>query len=136
MLNRFVAIFDEYRPALAAAFAAHHPVDYKEIVKTVVAALALGSPKRGDPPDVEKITEIKSGEYHGDFLYIIGSQSAYSTDYWYVRVEYGSCSSCDTLERIKDYRAREPPDEEQVKQYMTLALHIVQGLKKLEGRPV
>lgn len=47
-----------------------------------------------------------------------------------MKVGYGSCSGCDTLEAIRDYSS-EKPTPEQVKDYMALALHIVQGLKKM-----
>ena len=41
-----------------------------------------------------------------------------------------SCSACDTLESIKDYSG-DPPTSSQVNGYMTLALHIIQGMKKM-----
>ena len=52
-------------------------------------------------------------------------------EYWYVKVGYGSCSGCDTLEGIRDY-PDEPPTKEQIDAYMTLALHIVQGFKSMQ----
>lgn len=40
-------------------------------------------------------------------------------------------SGCDTLMAISGY-SDELPNEEQVKDYMTLALHLVQKLKRLK----
>lgn len=50
------------------------------------------------------------------------------SDYWYVRVSYGSCCGCDTLQSITDCSGDTALDD-----LMTLALHIVQGLKKMDG---
>ena len=47
-----------------------------------------------------------------------------------MKVGYGSCSGCDTLEGIRHYND-DKPTEEQVRDYMTLALHIVQGMKRM-----
>ena len=43
---------------------------------------------------------------------------------------YGSCSGCDTLLGINEYEDG-LPNEEQVKDYMTLCLHLIQKLKPL-----
>lgn len=50
--------------------------------------------------------------------------------YWYVKVSYGSCSASDTLESIREY-SDEKLTEAQIDDYMTLVLHVVQGLKKM-----
>jgi hypothetical protein len=47
-------------------------------------------------------------------------------------VGYGSCSGCDTLQGISDY-SHAAPNEKQIDDYMTLALHIVQGFKAVHG---
>jgi len=47
-------------------------------------------------------------------------------------VSYGSCSGCDTLEAIRDYSG-DTPTEKQLDEYMTLALHVVQGLRQISG---
>lgn len=48
----------------------------------------------------------------------------------FVVVNYGSCSGCDTLKGIRNY-SDEPPNEEQVTDYLTLARHLIQGLRVL-----
>jgi hypothetical protein len=82
-------------------------------------------------PDPERIHVIDDGDYQGTLVYVIGSKNYQPDVYWYVKVSYGSCSNCDTLAAIRD-NANTPPTAEQIKDYITLALHIVQGLKEME----
>ena len=64
-------------------------------------------------------------------MFIIGAKGYQPSDYWYVKVGYGSCSGCDTLEAIRGY-SDEKPTPDQVKDYVTLALHVVfEEMKKM-----
>lgn len=79
------------------------------------------------------VHEINDGEYQGTMLYLITDNSIYQpsvSNYYFTYVWYGSCSGCDALEGIRCYSS-ELPDEKQVKEYMTLCLHIVQRIKLL-----
>lgn len=71
----------------------------------------------------------------GALVYVIGATGYQPDKYWYVKVGYGSCSGCDTLEAIREYQDGKPT-ERQVNKYMTLALHIVQGLRLMGGSEV
>ena len=79
--------------------------------------------------DPERIHQIDDGDYQGTLLFVIAARSYQPDDYWFVKVGYGSCSGCDTLQAINYSLDDNPPTDDQVSQYMTLALHIVQGLK-------
>lgn len=126
----FIARFEAHKAALEAQFARDHPSDYAAIVKAVIAAITA----EGDrpTPDPNRIHCIDDGDYQGTLLFVIGATGYQPYDYWYVKVAYGTCSGCDTLEAIRAY-SDEPPTPEQVRDYMMLALHIVQGLKKTAG---
>ncbi|MBR2246010.1 MAG: hypothetical protein IJ880_03105 [Bacilli bacterium] len=79
------------------------------------------------------VHEINDGEYQGTMLYLITDNSIYQpsvSNYYFTYVWYGSCSGCDALEGIRCY-SNELPDDKQVKEYMTLCLHIVQRIKLL-----
>jgi len=128
MIQEFVNRYMAKKDLLAAAFA-KHPENYKEIVKNVISVVT-GEDVYGINPDSERIHEINDCDYQGVLVYVIGGKGYQPSHYWYVKVEYGSCSGCDTLEAIKDCGYGTPTDE-QIKDYMTLALHIVQGLKKM-----
>lgn len=81
--------------------------------------------------DLNALTAVDLGCYQGDLFFIIPLKSCYSAkDCVCVIVDYGSCSHCDTLLSISRYKSG-LPDEKQVNEYMTLALHIVQNMKFL-----
>lgn len=119
-------------------FEAKFPDDYDDIVKAVVEMLFDGDDYYGDPPRLHKIDD---GHYQGTLVYVISEPGYQPSTYWYVKVYYGSCSGCDTLEHIRDTatdweddwndRVDDQRKKEGVDQLMTLALHIVQGLKEM-----
>ena len=127
MIKEFVDLFMSRKNELELVFKEKHPENYKEIVEDVVGLLTT---KGFGGIDKDRIHEIDDGSCQGTLLYIIAEKGYQPDDYWYVKVGYGSCSGCDTLEGIRGYN-NEPPNDEQVKDYMTLALHIVQGLRKM-----
>ena len=128
MIQKFVDRFYEKRDELRMKFAEKHISDYGIIVEYVIEAIT-DSNSYGDP-DPKRIHVIDDGDYQGTLLYIIGAKGYQPSDYWSVFVYYGSCSGCDTLQGICGYRD-EPPTEQNIDDYMTLALHIVQGLKEV-----
>lgn len=128
MIDKFIELFDKNRENLEKVFSEKHPEEYTDIVREVVKIL-----KNSDYnyPDPERIHRIDDGDYQGTLVFIIGEEGYQPSNYWYVKVYYGSCSGCDTLQSITDYSS-DAPTESQVKEYMTLALHIVQGLKAMQ----
>jgi hypothetical protein len=128
MIQEFVDKFMEGKVQIEDAFKEKAPESYKEIVEKVISL--LHDDDAYDSVDPERIHEIDDGDYQGTLLYVIAASGYQPDDYWYVKVGYGSCSGCDTLESISGYSDEKPTDD-QVKDYMTLALHIVQGLKKM-----
>jgi hypothetical protein len=128
MITDFVEKYMSGKDALRSVFAEKHPENYKAIIEAVVKQAAGDADY--DVPDPERIHQIDDGDYQGTLVFVIGGKGYQPSDYWYVKVSYGSCSSCDTLEAIKNY-SDEKPTEEEIDQYMTLALHVVQGMKKM-----
>jgi hypothetical protein len=110
-------------------FSSKHPAEYLEVVRAVVEMLSDASDEY-DKPDPQRIHEIDDGDYQGTLVYVIGASGYKPSRYWYVKVGYGSCSGCDTLQAISEYSS-DPPNDRQVSEYMTLALHIVQGLREM-----
>jgi hypothetical protein len=145
MIQRFIDRFMARKSELEAVFAKKHPKDYKAIVTQVAKILTDPDKLRSvnddlyletfcgwdNDPDPKRVHEIDDGDWQGTLLYVIGARGYQPDTYWYVKVEYGSCSGCDTLQAIRD-NTHENPTPEQVKDYMTLALHIVEGLKGIE----
>ena len=128
MIAEFVELFMAGKPKLESMFSEKHPDNYKAIVKSVVTVLNNGEDYGA--PDPKRIHELDDGDYQGTMVYVIAATGYQPSDYWYVKVSYGSCSGCDTLEGIRS-NSDDKPSDEQVRDYMTLALHIVQGLKKM-----
>ncbi len=129
MIKELVERFDAAREQLRAKFSQAHPGGYEDIVKAVIEAVSSKS-TYGDP-DPERIHCIDDGEYQGTLLFLIAANTYQPSLYWFVYVGYGSCSGCDTFAAIREANWSGGPTEEQVNDYMTLALHIVQGLKVL-----
>jgi hypothetical protein len=131
MIDRYVKIWDEHKDEIKADFVLHHPTSYLKIVEKVIRLIAkYESSTRYYVPDANKIHVIDDGEYQGTLLFIIPADTYQPDEYWYVKVGYGSCSGCDTLEGIREY-SDDLPSPEQVEDYMLLALHILQGIKEM-----
>lgn len=133
MIDKFVKAWEANKAQVRNTFAAGHPGAYKDVVTAVVKALVDETDY--ETLDPERIVEIDHGQYQGTLLYVIGASDYQPDRYWFVKVGYGSCSGCDTLEALRGWEDG-PPTEKQLDGYMTLALHIVQGLKELGGDPV
>ena len=128
LVDRFMSKKGE----IEAKFTAAHPDCYEDVVRAVVEAVTSDDEYGEKALDPNRIHAIDDGDYQGTLLYVIGAKGYQPSDYWCVAVDYGSCSGCDTLEGIRGYRD-EAPRPDQVKDYMTLALHIVQGLRHIAG---
>lgn len=126
MISEFVERFEAGKPSLDAAFKSKHPEGYIDVVREVIKVVTSDDYNAIDP---ERIHVIDDGDYQGTLLFVIAAKGYQPDDYWFVKVGYGSCSGCDTLQAINDGWDDNPPTDDQVSQYMTLALHIVQGLK-------
>ena len=87
-----------------------------------------------DSFDIKKMTVIDDGDYQGTTIYIIPKDTYQpdTNDYLVTDNYYGSCSGCDTLLSISGYDDN-LPNEKQVKEYMTIALHLVQRMKWLNS---
>ena len=131
MIEKFVKKWEAKKETLRAKYSLAHPSNYKQIVTDVVG-LFDDRRKYSDSPNSDAIHEIDDGQYQGTLVYVIPERTYQPDKYWYVRVSYGSCSGCDTLEGIRGYEEG-APSEEQIDQYMTLALHIVQRIKEMDG---
>lgn len=133
MIPKIIKRFNESRESLAIRFRGSLPSEYREIVRAVIEAVADNDDDEC-ALDPKRIHEINDGDYGGIMLYLIPENKYHPYNYWYVRVAYGTCGQCDTLEAIRE---RSSSDAElAVRDCMTLALHIAQSIKKLGGNIV
>lgn len=141
MIQKFVDKFEQYKHELEDKYSKEHPGSYKAIVRDVFELLGKEEDDSYDDlPDATRLTEIDHGEYQGTLVYVVGAKGYQPSTYWYVQCGYGSCSCCDTLQGIEyecgsrydeDGNYIEHPNKEQTKEYLTLALHIVQRISKM-----
>jgi hypothetical protein len=104
---------------------------YKTIVKKVFE-ICLPKATDCDNWNLDRMTVIDDGHYQGTQIFIIPTDTYQPSvdDYVMTNTYYGSCSGCDTLQTISSYDD-DLPTNVQVEQYMTLALHLMQKLKRL-----
>ena len=128
MIMEYVNRYMSKKNELEEIYRKGHVYNYIDIVRNVVSLIT--NPDEFNDIDPNRIHEINDGDYQGTLVYVIGANGYQPYDYWYVRVGYGSCSGCDTLQAINGY-SDELPTEGEVADYMMLSLHIVQSLKKM-----
>jgi hypothetical protein len=131
VIEALVERWEQNKPLVREEFTKAHPSSYMDVVKAVVTHIK-GEEYTEPNLDPERIHLIDDGDYQGTLLFVIAAEGYQPSTYYAVTVSYGSCSGCDTLQSISVY-SDETPTEEQVDQYMTLALHIVQGIRQIAG---
>lgn len=128
MIQEFVNAYMKNKDAFRLALSQHHPENYLTLVKLLIEA--INPEDEYGAPAPNKIHVIDDGRYSGTLLFIIPEGGYQPSTYWMTTASYGSCSGCDTLKKIRR-SSSEKPTPEQVEQYLTLMLHLVQKLKQI-----
>jgi len=128
MIKEFVEKWNKYNKDLEEYFRNTNQGEYssyEEIVRILFDKVI--NKDEVDPFDTENICVIDDGHYQGTQIFILHKDTYHPEieDYVYTNTYYGSCSGCDTLLSISSY-IDELPSEEQIKEYMMLALHLLQ----------
>lgn len=128
MEKKLVEQWDKNKEFLRSRFEARNPDSYDDIFKQLFEVVLTDEKYQTD-----KITVIDDGDYQGTRIFVIPKQTYQPSGYDYLvcEVGYGSCSGCDTYEAICSESYEDKPTEDQVTQFMTLALHMLQGTKPL-----
>lgn len=130
MIKEFVSAWEANKQKVFDEFMLNRPYNYIDVVRATIKSITSDDIYGDFNPDPERIHQIDDGDYQGTLIFVIAEKGYQPNEYWYVKVSYGSCSGCDTLQAIKDsYNSEDSVTEAEAKQYQTLALHIVQGLK-------
>lgn len=107
---------------------------YKTLVELIVKYILNDEDNKWSSQtwDDTNITLIDDGDYQGTQLFLIPTKNYQPGphDYLMTYADYGSCSVCDTLEGIQSDHYGKKPTDEQVADYMTLCLHLVQRMVK------
>ena len=105
---------------------------YEAIVQQIFELVINSDEDSYERFNINKMTVIDDGDYQGTQIFIIPKDTYQPNidDYLITHTYYGSCSGCDVLEGIRNYSSG-LPTEQQVKEYMILALHLVQKMKRI-----
>lgn len=119
--DRFISKKDEIRKQ----FKEKKPESYDDIIQCVLESIK----EEGCYNQPTNFKRIDYGDYQGDYFYVVADDKDSPMNFWTVIISYGSCSGCDTLEKIKYDSLTE---EEEINDYIKLALHVVQKIKKVQ----
>ena len=133
MIKEFVEKWEKNKQNLEQYFLSTRQKEYssyKDIVRALFDKVINIDEYEEDKFDIQNIVEINDGDYQGTEIFILHKDTYQPEveDYVYTNTYYGSCSGCDTLLAISSCDD-DIPDKEQVKEYMTLALHLLQKCK-------
>ena len=137
----FVDRFMKNKDQIREEFRTNPPEDYLVIVAVVVDSIGEDDEDSYDGfnLDPDRIHQIDDGDYQGTLVFVIGEKGYQPSHYWGLTISYGSCSGCDTLESIRDSSEWDDEKdelvttvtEENLNDYMSLALHVVQWITKI-----
>lgn len=132
MIKEFVEKWDKYKKDLEDYFRSTKQAEYstyEDIVKVLFEKVINRDIDYGEY-DIENILVIDDGDYQGTQIFILHRNTYQPNieEYVYTNTYYGSCSGCDTLQSIQSWYD-ELPSKNQVKDYMELALHLLQKCK-------
>jgi hypothetical protein len=137
MIKKFVEKWNRYKENLENYFRntkQEEYQDYEDIVKALFKnVINQGETDHWNKFNIEEMTLIDDGDYQGTQIFIIPLDTYQPNieDYVVTNTYYGSCSGCDTLLAINEFSSG-LPSEEQIHDYMMLALHLLQKCKWLE----
>ncbi len=136
MIKEFVEAWDANKCILEEYFKTHTTQQYAEysaLVRLLFDKVINPYLKVNDLGKYDTdMTVIDDGDYQGTQLFILHKDTYQPDegDYVVTHQYYGSCSGCDTLMGIHGY-VDEFPSANQLKEYMTLCLHLLQRCKYL-----
>lgn len=129
MIKEFVQAWDSRKSHLEDWFkkTKQQDLSYESILKGIIDNVLNPGIEYGKKWDSENIHTIDDGDYQGSQLFIVPMDTYQPApyDYFITYQDYGSCTGCDLLESIRRYDSEFPGDT-QIKQYMMLALHLLQ----------
>lgn len=134
MLTKITDKFIEKTDTIKLILSTKQPTDYEELLRIAISAIydEYDLDWKTPLPDPERITKINNGSYNGTLLFVICAGAYENSKFYYTSVYYGSCSVCDAFERIRNYDD-ENPNEEQINDYFTLMLHMMQRMKLIDA---
>lgn len=136
MIKEFVERWDKYKGDLENYFKNTNQEEYsnyEDIVKALFKYVINREETKWHEFNLKSMKVIDDGDYQGTRIFIIPLDTYQPSveEYVITNTYYGSCSGCDTLLAISSYDDG-IPNEGQVKDYIELALHLLQKCRWLE----
>jgi hypothetical protein len=128
MIQQIVNFYFEQQKTLEESFIENLPGSYKELVYRTIKSISDHEYDEFFSPDPEKMIELNHGHHTGVNLYIMPEKGYEPMTYFVVKIIYGSCGACDTMQNILE---NESNKEQQIKDLMTLSLHVIQNIKTI-----
>lgn len=106
--------------------------EYIDLLKALIEVVI--NPELEEKLRIDYIVEADQDGYQGEKIWLIPYDSFSCPEkYIWTHTYYGSCAGCDTLKGIAHYDYGYPTCE-QVEEYLTLALHLLQRMKPFMTR--
>lgn len=138
MIKEFADKWNKYRDNLENYFRNTSQNEYDEYSKIVAAlfdnVINCGNEFDSENFNTKEMTVIDDGSYQGTQIFLLHKDTYQPSteDYIYTDNYYGSCSGCDTLQAIRYAGSwNDPPTESQIKDYMMLALNLLEKIHYL-----
>jgi hypothetical protein len=130
MITTFINQWETKKHLLKESFEKKEPECYEDIYKRLFEIVITEPIITYNNWDWSRYKCIDDGDYQGNYIFILCDDSYQPNidNYIFTNVSYGSCSGCDTFEGIY-YDYTEEEKDEKIRQYMLLALHILQETK-------
>ena len=111
---------------------------YKKLVQLTIDNILNDIPDSEKKWNIKKIKVIDDGEYQGTLLFVIPMETYQPSSYEYLItcVEYGSCSGCDTLQAIQEWKTKKDEKgnylytKRQLDDFMSLCRDILFNIKR------
>ena len=132
MIKYFVKAWDNNKENLREYFKNNKQEEYCNIYENILKAIIDNVLNKENVKFVsDDIDVIDYGDYQGTQIITFHVDTYQPTvdDTFYTSVYYGSCSVCDTLQAICSWNYDKLPTEEQLNDYMELALDMIQNIK-------
>ena len=131
MIMEFVQRFDAARETILADLQTRldsgwYP-SYRDLVSILIHYIKKDDSAYGNPSAAD-ITVIGDDYYQGTMVFVIPEIGYQPSRFWVTKVDYGSCSGCDTLQA-----ALYGNDDNSViaNELLTLMLHLLQQMKAI-----
>jgi len=139
MIKKFAEKWFKHKDKLEDYFRKTSQEEYDEYEKIVKALFdnVINQENEFDSQNfnTSEITVIDNGDWQGTQIFLLHKDvyQPSTEDYVYTNSYYGSCSGCDTLQAIRSNGEAwgDLPTESQIKDYMTLALNLLEKIRFL-----